>query len=89
MTCSARFKNLILDCLEDVIFATPGDICLEMMPKIFRRPNLDTVQRALHELEDDGLIECCSHPPGQRKGWNRRYRMTRTRPIQGSLRKAA
>ena len=85
MTLSEGFKNHILDCMEDVIYTTTTDLALAMIPKIQRRPHLESIRKALLILVEEGLVEKIAYARDHKN----HYRLARTRPIVRSLRKAA
>lgn len=87
-TISQAFKNHVLNCMEDVIFTTANDLSEAMTAVLHGRPHLETVRRALSILREEGLVESHSRPNGAR-GWKLVYTLARTKPIIGSLRKAA
>lgn len=88
MTPSPAFKNLVLDCLEDVICATTGELSDMLWEKLDRRPHVESIRKTLVVLAGEGLVNIRHRGNGQR-GYRNAYSIARTKPIKGSLRKAA
>lgn len=78
MTPSESFREHVLDALHGVIYATASEVADAVSAKIQRRPHIESVRKTLKKLRFEGLVE---------RAGERGYRLARTKPVVGSLRR--